>query len=62
MTVYEPLKIGDRVKEPSEVHTGRIVEIRAAKKPHIDDGDEAYVRWHKSYASWLKIHNLVKAN
>lgn len=61
MTVYIPLAVGDKVSHYGPA-VGTIVEIRPAKKPHIDDGDEAYVRWHRTYASWVKLHNLTKIN
>lgn len=58
--IYEPIKVGDKAKVEGDINVGTIVEIRRAKKPHIDDGDEAYVRWHKGYASWVKVHNLIR--
>ncbi len=61
MSVYEALKVGDLVSQPGEPHVGKLLELRLAKSPAYDDGDEAYVRWHKGYAIWIKVHNLIRA-
>ena len=57
---YEPVTVGSKVKHADNPnHTGVVKQIRPAKKPAFDDGDEALVQWHKGYASWTKVHNLV---
>lgn len=61
--MYEPIKVGDNVIEETSgfVHRGKVLEIGPSRKPSVDDGEEAYVRWHKGYSSWVKLANIKKA-
>lgn len=60
--MYVPIKVGDKVFQSDKPqYVGKVVQIGPAPKPHEDDGDVAYVKWHKGYATWVKLHNLSHA-
>lgn len=55
------MNVGDRVRrsDDEKPHVGVIETIRPSRT--APDVRVAYVRWHKGYASWELVANLVLA-
>lgn len=47
------MSIGDKVREVNDTHIGVIEFFNKL-------GDKAWVRYHKGYAKWVGIENLIK--